>query len=179
MKCSWSPDIIPICQASGIFGMVEKDEWPLQRGFEKWYGILVGGCCYLKQFPPRGITSGNGETQYDPNGYYSDRCFRGQCVAFIDEQKDRESFLYLAFNAPHWPLQAKEKDIERSRDKYLIGWDSVKQRRLRRQVELGIIKSEWSPSQREMRPWHELTDQEKKDVAYRMSVYAAQILSRL
>ncbi len=158
-------------------GLDGKDKWPLQRGFEKYYGILSGGSSYLKPFPPRGITSGNGEMQYDfPAGYYTTDAFADSAVAFIDEQKDTNPFfLYLAFNAPHWPLQAKEKDIEHFRDKYLVGWDSIKNERVRRQIELGIIKPEWAPSQREMRPWDELTDQEKKDVAYRMSVYAAQV----
>jgi arylsulfatase A-like enzyme len=158
-------------------GLDGKDKWPLQRGFEKYYGILGGGSSYLKPFPPRGVTSGNGEMQYDfPQGYYTTDAFTDSAIAFLTEQKDRDPFfLYLAFNAPHWPLQAKEKDIERFRNAYLIGWDSVKHERLRRQIKLGVTNAEWAPSKSEMRPWNELTSQEKRDVAYRMSVYAAQV----
>ncbi len=158
-------------------GMDGKDKWPLQRGFEKYYGILSGGSSYLKPFPPRGITYGNGDMQYDfPDGYYTTDAFTDSAIAFLKEQRDPDPFfLYLAYNAPHWPLQAKEKDIQRFRNTYMIGWDSVKHERLRRQIKLGITKPEWAPSQSEMRAWKELTDKEKKDVAYRMSVYAAQV----
>jgi len=143
-------------------GLDGKDKWPLQRGFERFYGILAGGSSYLKPFPPRGITSDNGDMQYDfPEGYYTTDAFADSAVAFMQEQKDNHPFfLYLAFNAPHWPLQAKPEDIALFKNKYLIGWDSVKHERLRKQFAMGITKPKWAPSQQEMRPWNELTAKE-------------------
>ncbi|MBO9613325.1 MAG: arylsulfatase [Dyadobacter sp.] len=158
-------------------GMHGKEKWPLQRGFERYYGILSGGSSYLKPFPPRGITVDNGEPGYDvPEDYYTTDAFADNAVRFIREQKDSKPFfLYLAFNAPHWPLHAKQADIQMFQDKYLVGWDSVRHERWRKQLKLGLVKPEWGVSERDMRPWSGLTEQEKKDVAYRMSVYAAQV----
>ncbi len=158
-------------------GMHGKDKWPLQRGFERYYGILSGGSSYLKPFPPRGITVDNGEPGYDvPADYYTTDAFADNAVRFIREQKDTKPFfLYLAFNAPHWPLHAKEADIEKFRDRYAVGWDSIRHERWRKQLQMGLVKKEWGISDRDMRPWAELTPKEQKDVAYRMSVYAAQV----
>jgi arylsulfatase A-like enzyme len=160
-------------------GMHGQEKWPLQRGFEKFYGILCGGSSYLKPFPPRGITTDNGEMQYDfPNDYYTTDAFADNAVKYINGQKDKNPFfLYLAFNAPHWPLQAKEKDIALFKSKYEVGWDSIKHERLRKQLAMGLVKPEWAPSAREMRPWNELSATEQKNVAYRMAVYAAQVYS--
>ncbi len=158
-------------------GMDGKEKWPLQRGFERYYGILSGGSSYLRPFPPRGITEDNGENQYDfPRDYYTTNAFGDNAVKFIKEQKDNNPFfLYLAFTAPHWPLQAPEEDVTLFQNKYRIGWDSVRHERWRRQIAMGLAKPEWGLAEREMRPWNQLTGQEKKDVAYRMSVYAAQV----
>jgi len=158
-------------------GMHGKDKWPLQRGFERYYGILSGGSSYLKPFPPRGITVDNGATSYDvPDDYYTTDAFADNAVNFIREQKDdKPFFLYLAFNAPHWPLHAKRADIDKFQGEYSIGWDSVRHERWRKQLKLGLVKPEWGLTERDMRPWTELTAKEQQDVAYRMSVYAAQV----
>lgn len=160
-------------------GMKGKEKWPLQRGFERYYGILCGGSSYLHPFPPRGITTDNGDMQYDfPGDYYTTDAFAENAIKFISEQKDQNPFfLYLAFNAPHWPLQAKQEDIKKFKDKYIIGWDSVRHERWRKQLGMGIAKPEWGLGEREMRPWSELNSQQQKEVAYRMSVYAAQVYS--
>jgi arylsulfatase len=85
--------------------------------------------------------------------------------------------LYLAFNAPHWPLQAKTVDIEKFKDKYLQGWDQIREARFKKQLALGIIDKDTklSPRDPEVRPWDQLSETEKKGVAYRMAVYAAQV----
>ncbi|MET0244140.1 MAG: arylsulfatase [Flavitalea sp.] len=160
-------------------GMHGKDKWPLQRGFEKFYGILSGGSSYLKPFPPRGITENNGDQQYEfPDGYYTTDAFTTNAIKYINEQKDNNPFfLYLAYTAPHWPLHAKEEDIKLFRDKYIIGWDSVRHERWRKQIAMGVAKPEWGLAEREMRSWDSLTQDEKQKVAYRMSVYAAQVYS--
>lgn len=160
-------------------GMATKDRWPLQRGFERFTGILPGGSSHLKTFPLRGIVYDNKEATYDyPKGYYDTDFYTDNAIKFINEQKDTKPFfLYLAHTAPHWPLQAKKNDIGKFINTYDIGWDSVRYQRLRRQLKMGLVKKEWGLAQREMRPWDELTLQEKKDVSYRMAVYAAQVYS--
>ncbi|MDF3077632.1 MAG: arylsulfatase [Sphingobacteriaceae bacterium] len=158
-------------------GMATPDRWPLQRGFEQFTGILPGGSSHLKPFPLRGIVYGNNPPVYDaPKGYYDTDFYTDNAIKFINEQKDTKPFfLYLAHTAPHWPLQAKQADIDKFMHKYDIGWDSVRQERWRKQLAMGLVKKEWGLSKQDMRPWNELTAQEKKDVSYRMAIYAAQV----
>ncbi|MBE7170833.1 MAG: arylsulfatase [Williamsia sp.] len=158
-------------------GMHGKEKWPLQRGFERYYGILCGASSYMHPFPPRGVTTDNSEMQFDfPADYYTTDAFGDNAVKWIREQKDnRPFFLYLAFNAPHWPLQAREEDIRQVQAVYQSGWDSLRHERLRKQLAMGLGKETWGLAEREMRPWNGLTEEEKKNEAYRMSVYAAQV----
>jgi len=149
----------------------------MQRGFERFIGLLPGGSSHLKPFPLRGITYGNSDMVFDvPKGYYDTDFFTDNAIKFINEQKDdKPFFLYLAHTAPHWPLQAKQEDINKFLHKYDIGWDSVRAARWNRQIKMGLAKKEWGLAQRETRTWDKLTAKEKKDVSYRMSVYAAQV----
>lgn len=158
-------------------GMHGKEKWPLQRGFERYYGILCGASSYMHPFFPRGITADNGETQYNfPADYYTTDAFGENAVNYIKEQKDKNPFfLYLAFTAPHWPLQAKKEDIEHVQAAYAVGWDSIKHERLRKQIAMGLARPEWKLTEKEMRPWKEVSEQDKKNEAYRMSVYAAMV----
>ncbi|WP_114778537.1 arylsulfatase [Botryobacter ruber] len=158
-------------------GMHGKEKWPLQRGFERFYGILSGGASHLQPYPPRGVTSDNGPEEYSfPAGFYDTDAFTDNAINFIKEQQDdKPFFLYMAHTAPHWPLQAKKEDYEQFVGKYMKGWDVVRQERFKKQLELGFIKNEWGLAQREMRPWTELTQQEKEEVDFRMAVYAAQV----
>ncbi|MGV3503684.1 MAG: arylsulfatase [Adhaeribacter sp.] len=160
-------------------GMHGKEKWPLQRGFERFYGGLSGGTSFLKPFPPRGITLDNGPSEYSfPEGYYVTDAFTDYAIKFIREQQDQKPFfLYLAYTAPHWPLQAKKEDYEPFVGKYMKGWDVVRAERFRRQVEMGLIPESTGLAQREMRPWEQLSQKEKEEVDFRMAVYAGQMAS--
>ena len=88
-------------------GMHGEEKWPLQRGFERFYGILAGACSYLRPSGGRGLTLDNTKLPEPEAPYYTTDAFTDYAIRFVDEQKDdKPFFLYLAFNAPHWPLQA-------------------------------------------------------------------------
>lgn len=160
-------------------GMHDKDRWPLQRGFEKFYGILAGACSYLRPDGCRGLTLDNTNLSA-PNGpYYTTDAFTDYAMKFIEEQNDdKPFFLYLAYNAPHWPLHAKENDIAKFYKMYREkGWNIIREERLERMFQLGIIDNRRLLAEWENRNWDELTDQEKDITAYRMAVYAAQVYS--
>lgn len=162
-------------------GMHGQEKLPLQRGFDRYYGILAGAMSYLKPQGGRSVWSDNQKLDppADPN-YYSTDAFADNAVRFIKEQKDKAPFfLYLAFNAPHWPLHAKAADIAKFKGKYDAGWDVMRQQRVARQEKLGLIKpgTNVSARDRRVRPWAELSAGEKDSTAYRMEVYAAQIAS--
>ncbi len=159
-------------------GMHGQEKWPLQRGFEKYYGILAGAASYFKPQGGRGLTYNN--TKLDPPAgpYYTTDAFTDSAISFLHAQTDSKPFfLYLAFNAPHWPLQAKAEDIKKFEGKYAGGWDRLRAQRFAAQQRSGIVEKGMALSPRDtaVREWSALSAQEKKDVAYRMAVYAAQV----
>jgi arylsulfatase len=83
--------------------------------------------------------------------------------------------LYLAYNAPHFPLQAPDEDIARFRGKYKIGWDKLREQRHARQKEMGLVDPAWAMAPRppEVDAWDKLSDAEKDRFDHIMSIYAA------
>lgn len=158
-------------------GMHGEEKWPLQRGFERFYGILAGACSYLCPSGGRGLTLDNTKLPAPEAPYYTTDAFTDYAIRFVDSQTDDNPFfLYLAFNAPHWPLQAKEEDIRKFTKMYREkGWNEIRQARLRRMVKMGLVESDTDFAEWENRQWDELSEQEKDQVAYRMAVYAAQV----
>ncbi len=159
-------------------GMQQEERLPLQRGFEKYYGVLDGAMSYFKPQGGRSLWYMNTKLPPPQGNYYTTDAFTDSAIAFVKEQKDdKPFFLYLAFNAPHWPLQAKPEDIKKFAGMYDKGWDKVREERYARQQQMGIVDVNTKLSQRDtaVRAWEALSDSEKKDVAYRMQVYAAQV----
>ncbi len=159
-------------------GMHGEEKWPLQRGFEHYYGILAGACSYLKPEGGRGITRDNTHLPAPEGEYYTTDAFTDNAIRMIKEQKDEKPFfLYLAFNAPHWPLQAKKADYEKFVGKYMKGWDAIREERYQRQKSLKLFDREipLSPRDTRVRPWNEVDEAQKKESDFRMAVYAAQV----
>ncbi|MEJ7767394.1 MAG: arylsulfatase [Chitinophagaceae bacterium] len=159
-------------------GFHEKEKWPLQRGFEKFYGILAGAASYFKPQEGRGLTYNNEKLSPPEGKYYTTDAFTDSAVVFVNSHKDNKPFfLYLAFNAPHWPLHAKEEDIKLFETRYNIGWDAVRKKRYDKQIKTGVVNKDWGLSERDtaVRTWAKLSPAERKGVAYRMAVYAAQV----
>lgn len=152
-----------------------KLNWPLQRGFDRFFGTIAGGGNY---FNPVTLTRDNhfiALAEHD-DFYYTDAISR-QAVAYIDEaaRARKPFFLYVAYTAPHWPLHAPETAVARYRGRYANGWDALRQQRYERQLALGLIRREWALSPRDprVRAW-----EETPHTAWhqrRMEVYAAQV----
>ena len=109
-------------------------------------------------------------------GFYTTDAFVDNAVKMIDGgDRSKPFFLYLAFNAPHYPLMAPEEEIARFRGKYKIGWDELRQRRYARQIELGIMEKRWalSPLPPSVRPWADVSPAEQERFDHIMSIYAA------
>lgn len=163
-------------------GMAALDQWPLQRGFEKFYGSLSGATEFFNPQQPRGITFGNTlidkpESTTDRR-YYTTDAFTDYAIRFIKEEqadKDRPFFLYLAFTSPHWPLHAHQEEVQKYVGKYMKGWDVLRQERLQRQVKMGLIDKSWKLSDRSNVAWDSLDAQKQKDMDMRMAYYAAMV----
>jgi arylsulfatase len=160
-----------------------KDTWPLQRGFDRFYGMLQGGGSY---FSPR-MTLDNQPVENDDDFYLTDAITDYGC-RFIDEHfaKDDSApfFLYLAHYAPHLPLHARPEDIAKHRGKFKKGWDVLRKEKYQRMLEMGIIGPHVQLPEKERgqkdgrritRVWDRLTADEQEAMDLRMAIYAAQI----
>ena len=163
-------------------GYHDRSRWPLQRGFDKFYGCITGATRYFSPVAPRDITLGNEPLKElkstTERRYYTTDAFTDYAIRFIEEgEKDKPFFLYLAYTAPHWPHQAHEEDIDKYRGNYKAGWDELRQQRYKRQLELGLFETNHSLSPRDARvpDWESLTPKKKKEMDLRMAVYAAMI----
>jgi arylsulfatase len=151
-----------------------KNGWPLQRGFEEYYGNIHGVCSY---FDPFSLVLDNSPVWKPGTNFYYTDSISDRAVADIQKcaPQKKPFFLYVAYTAPHWPLQAPESDIAKYRPRYMEGWDVIRSNRYRRQIELGIIDPKWSLSPRDPRvpDWRNVADKEWE--ANRMATYAAMI----
>jgi arylsulfatase len=160
--------------------------WPKQRGFDRFYGILGGGANYFNADPiplgrpyPVVLLEDNKRLHPKPDSYYFTDEITNHAIQFIEEQ-DKENkpfFLYLAYTAPHWPLQALPEDIAKYRGKYDQGWDALRKQRLATQVKLGIITQAQADAAAtrdvDVPDWEALTYDEKQLWKAKMEVYAA------
>ena len=150
------------------------DSWPTRRGFDEFYGIMPGAGDY---YHPAGLW--HNETKQptpDEPGYYLTNAISEHAAAFIAGHGGRDPFfLYLAFTAPHWPLQAPEDDVERYAHTFDEGWDALRPRRLERLVAEGILPPGTELSDRDpTQPAWDAVDEPAWE-ARRMAVYAAQV----
>lgn len=163
-------------------GINDKSRWPLQRGFEKYYGIIPGACNFFYPEHPRGITFGNEPIEKPESTtnrrFYTTDAFTDYAIRFIKEEKagaNRPFFLYLAYNCPHWPLHAHQEEVNKYRGKYMMGWDKLRQQRLKKQIDIGLIDPAWKLSERDGPAWDALGAEKQKEMDLRMANYVAMI----
>nr|WP_224772627.1 sulfatase-like hydrolase/transferase [Pelagicoccus enzymogenes] len=155
-----------------------QEKWPLQRGFDRFYGIVAGASSFHKPRHPRGLTLDNEHLPEPAGDYYTTDAFTDYALEFIDSTPEGDPyFLYLAFNAPHWPLHARDEDIAKFTGRYRSGWDVLRASRWQRQIAAGLVAPSWGLSQRDdgARAWTQLTEQQVAELDYRMAVYAAMV----
>ena len=152
------------------------ENWPKQRGFDHFYGIVGGAANYFKTTVN---VDNHQEKTPDDGSFYFTHAISDTAAVFIRNHNYSENplFLYLAYTAPHWPLHALEKDIDKYAEKYRAGWDSLREERFSRQVAMGLFDSETvlSPRDRTVKAWNELSAEEQEEYAMRMAIYAAQV----
>lgn len=156
-------------------GHGKPEYWPLQRGFDRFYGCLAGAINYFKPAGARGITRGN-EPVSTPEGWYATDAFTDEAIKFLTEA-DREDdgrpfFLYLAYNAPHWPLNAKWEDYQKYRGRYRDGWDAMIKRRRKKQRELGLFDALVAAAPHRGPVWESLPDRQRDRLDAIMAAYA-------
>ena len=173
-----------LCKDADYSEAGDKHSWPIQRGFEQYYGFLEA----LTNFwHPHRMYEGNSVVQTDkyPEGYYLTDDLTDRSIRMIREVKaarpEKPFFLYFAHGAVHAPLHAKETDIAKYKGVYDCGWDVIRERRLARQKELGIVQPDTElPPQNyeaghEVAPWADLSDDQQKLYSRYMEVYAGMV----
>lgn len=159
--------------------------WAVNRGFDKSFTLQNNGSSYFNSKPlyndGRTVTFllNGQEVQRQDTSLYLTQAITNFALKSLDEIKDQPDpfLLYVAYNAPHWPIQALPEDIAKYKGKYLEGWDELRQRRYKRLLALGMIKKEWalSPRFESVKEWNSLSEQEKEHWDTRMAIYAAMI----
>ncbi|MBS3771134.1 MAG: arylsulfatase [Bacteroidales bacterium] len=157
-----------------------KYNWPLQRGFDKFYGTIIGAGSL---WDPWTLTRGNtfitpyNDPEYDPEEpwYYTD-AISDNAMNFIEEH-DRKSeedpfFMYVAYTAAHWPMHAPEEEIALHEGKYDEGYAPIREKRYQNLIEKGLIDKNWQLSE-QVAQWD--TVKNKSWHARNMEVYAAMI----
>ncbi|KAL1897613.1 hypothetical protein Sste5346_003919 [Sporothrix stenoceras] len=116
-----------------------------------------------------------------PKDYYSSDYFGSSLVDFLDKRTEAEHekpfFAYLAFTAPHWPLQAPTEVLDKYRGMYNDGPEQLRLRRLAQLKKLGLVPEDVTPAPlvAPTKDWQEMDDQERAESARKMEVYAAMV----
>lgn len=147
---------------------------PVGRGFDEHYGTLAGAGSY---FRPHTLIENETWIEVPDDGFYYTDAISDRAAAMIGNAAgaDQPFFLYVAYTAPHWPLQAWDEDIERYRGRYRDGWDALRTARHETLKASGILDERWpiSPRDGDAPPWDEISETDWEDA--RMAVYAAQV----
>ena len=156
-----------------------KDNWPLQRGFEHYYGTIIGAGSY---WDPAALTRDNtpisafADPEYKPQTFYYTDAIADNAARFVgDHARDHKGepfFLYIAFTAAHWPMHALPEDIARYHGKYDGGYEPIRKAPFEKAAYLGLIDPEQGLSP-QAEDWDKVAD--KKWEAACMEVYAAMV----
>lgn len=153
--------------------------YPMQRGFEKYYGCLAGGGSY---YTPKPLFSGQERITNYPDNFYYTTAITDSAVSFIKHRPSANPmFMYIAHFAPHLPLQAPQNRVEACRERYKVGYDVLRQQRFERQKGLGLIPQNMGLPvyQHEFngkRPaWNHLDSKRQEQWITKMATYAAMI----
>jgi arylsulfatase len=157
-------------------GGSEKN-WPRQRGFDKFYGILAGAANY---YDPATLMRGNkfispfNDPEYKPKHYYFTQAISDNAVKFLKEDSnDKPFFMYVAYTTAHWPMQAPDSVIQEYEGDFDAGYEKLREKRLKREKKIGVIKSNAILSPLQTHSWSQ--EMHKKGMERRMETYAAMV----
>jgi arylsulfatase A-like enzyme len=179
-------------------GKWHVDGMPLAGGFDRSYYVQDLG----RYFHPRVLFE---DDRPQPpvvpgSGYYATTAIAEHAIEYLRQHArdhaGRPFFLYLAFNAPHFPLHAPPEDVARYRDRYRAGWETIRAGRWRRIRDIGIAAGRLSDVERSVGPpydfpdaltrlgpgevnrplpWGELTELQRTFQATKMGLHAAMV----
>jgi arylsulfatase A-like enzyme len=195
------PEILrPLGYRSYHSGKWHLDGQPLKNGFDHSYSLND----HDRYFNPDEHTQDDKPLPAvkSDSGYYASTAIAQHAIEMLAghraDHREQPFFLYLAFTAPHFPLQALPEDLALYQDRYQAGWDVLRQERFRCMLEMGLVTGtlppldptvwpEYNPSEEELRekigpgevgraiPWDSLTDVQRQFQPVKMAIHAAMV----
>ncbi|NGP78099.1 arylsulfatase [Balneolaceae bacterium YR4-1] len=160
----------------------QDEDTPIDRGFNQFFGFLGGA---INFYTGEDWGTGNnymrmGTEEYQvPDNFYATDNFTDYAIEQVNEAVDKSKpfFLYLSYNAPHFPLQVPKEEIDRYQEVYKSGWDSIRIGRFKRMKKLGLLNKDWALSERDtlVPSWETLTPKQKLEEQKLMATYAGMI----
>ena len=164
---------------------------PVQRGFQEYYGLLGGFTTCWDANKYTRLPKGRTVKTYPEGEFYATNAITDYAIDFINQanEEDKPLFMYLAYNAPHFPLHAPKEVTDKYMKTYLQGWDKIRDKRWKRIQKMGLMegKPELSPRGNvyeslllntetyQVPAWDSLTKDQQYDLARRMSIFAAMV----
>ncbi len=178
-----SPNVGEIIQATGYRTMM-VGKWhcagvPFERGFDRHFGFMGGGTNFF--LGDDSFTLDGKPWPVPQEDFYVTTALSDYAVNFIREEQadhpDQPFFMYLAYNAPHSPIQAPADHVAKYRGKYLKGWDAISKERFSRQEAMGLAGPGWHfPDRPKNIPaWDSLDEKSRDFEDLRMATYAAMV----
>ncbi len=154
---------------------------PTDFGFDRYFGHLSGACNFFKGDNSFRL---NGEkwdvpTMLNDKTFYTTVANVDFALDFLNEARkmDKPFYLYVAFNAPHAPLHALPEDYAKYKGRYTEGWDEIRDARIKKQIQMGVLPKNQKPSPRppHIRDWNDLVPWQRDYETNRMVTLAAMI----
>lgn len=162
------------------------------KGFDHSFTLLQGLDLHFKQAPAAykrnaTYTEDGKEVPISslPDDFFSTNYFTDKLISYLESGKNsgKPFFAYAAYTAPHWPLQAPAEYRDRYRGVYDVGYDVIRDARIARQKQLGLIPANFTAAEpvatqnapQKYGRWNELSAEQKALEARRMEIYAGMI----
>ncbi|TWT64337.1 arylsulfatase [Rubinisphaera italica] len=173
--------LAPAGYSTAMVGKWHLSQQPTDFGFQKYWGHLSGATNFFTGDDTFRLNGENWDVPATINGrpFYTTHAIGDYAIQFVDEmtQSNDPFLLYVAFNAPHYPLQAPEEAVKKYNGLYNKGWDQLRKERHARQIESGLLPEKWklSPRPEHVPAWDSLSVEEQEWEASRMEVFAAMV----
>ena len=172
------PEVLePAGYFTAMTGKWHLSKNPRDFGFERYWGHLSGACNFFTG--DKTFRLDREPWEVPASDFYTTVANIDFALEFLDEARKEEEpwFLYVAFNAPHAPLQPLKEDYKKYEGRYDAGWDNVREARLEKQKQIGLFGKDVTPSPRpeNIPAWKDLSPEMQNWENRRMTALAGMI----